>query len=92
MTTYLINAPILPNYGQYQFEPLAETEAKNLLSGGFVSAIGHEATAKLLSHVLGQPILENRIQVFLEMGDKAIIFRLQQRLPEGKVLNEGECK
>lgn len=90
MTTYIINAPILPNFGSYEFSPLTTGQAKTLLRSEFVSAIGHESTAKLLSHVLGQEIAVNRIQVTLQVGDVAIIFRLKQRLPEGKVLNETE--
>lgn len=90
MTTYLINAPILPNYGRYDFQPLPIEQAQALLVSGFVSAIGHDATAKLLTHILKQEILPNRIQISLEVGDVAIIFRLQTRLPEGKVLDEAE--
>lgn len=90
MTTYLINAPILPNYGSYDFQPLSVEQAQALLHSGFVSAIGHDATAKLLTHVLEQEISVNRIQVRLEVDDVAIIFRLQTRLPEGKVLDEAE--
>lgn len=91
MTTYLINAPILPNYGSYDFNPLTIEQAKELLKkSDFVSAIGHDATAKLLTHVLEQDIPVNRIQISLQVGDVAIIFRLQIRLPEGKVLGEEE--
>jgi hypothetical protein len=90
MTIYLINAPILPNYGCYDFQPLTIEQAKNLLRYGFVSAIGHDATAKMLTHVLEQEILAHRIQVSLAVDDVAIIFRLQTRLPEGKVLDEVE--
>jgi hypothetical protein len=90
MTTYLINAPILPNYGSYDFQPLSVEQAKALLHTDFVSAIGHDATAALLTHVLEQDIPVNRIQIHLDVGDVAIIFRLQTRLPEGKVLDEAE--
>jgi len=90
MTTYLINAPILPNYGSYDFSPLSIEQAKERLNADFVSAIGHDATAKLLTHILEQHIPVNRIQISLDAKDVAIIFRLQTRLPEGKVLNETE--
>lgn len=90
MTTYIINAPILPNYGRYEFNSLTTEQAKTLLTSGFVSAIGHESTAKLLSHTLEQDIATNRIQVTLQVGDVAVIFRITQRLPEGKVLTEAE--
>lgn len=64
--------------------------AKQILSEGFVSAVGHEATAQLLSKVLGIPIPTNRGSVFMEKGDKAVHFFLKQRLPEGVVLGKNE--
>jgi 5-bromo-4-chloroindolyl phosphate hydrolysis protein len=64
--------------------------ARKILSGGFVSAIGHEATAQLLSKLLGIQVPENRVSVFMEKGDKAVHFFLRQRLSEGAVLGEAE--
>ncbi len=90
MTTYLINSPILPTYGRYDFSPLTIAQAKTRLNAGFVSAIGHDTTAKLLTHVLAQEIPVNRIQISLQVADIAIVFRLMQRLPEGKLLSEAE--
>jgi hypothetical protein len=65
-------------------------EAKELIREGFVSAVGHEATANLLTRLLGTNIPTNRIQVFLEPGDRAISFVLRVRLPEGKILTDEE--
>ncbi len=90
MTTYLINSPILPNYGHYDFSPLTIEQAKKQLMTGFISAIGHDTTAKLLTHLLAQDIPVNRIQISLQVTDVAIVFRLLQRLPEGKLLSEAE--
>lgn len=67
-------------------------EAKELLSKGFVSAIGHEGTAQLLTKLLGIPIPSNRIAVYMQKGDVGIHFFLKQRLSEGKVLTEEELK
>jgi hypothetical protein len=67
--------------------------AKELLEGKeFVSAIGHEATAKVLSDLLGINIPYNRITVKMKPYDSAIHFVLKTRLPEGKVLTEEELK
>jgi hypothetical protein len=93
MTLYIINAPILTEYGIWEFSgPLSIDEARTILAGNFVSSIGHEASAKLLSQILNMPIPVNRIQIKMQPGDAALILRLLQRLPEGKVLNESELK
>jgi len=65
---------------------------KRMISKGFVSAVGHEATAKLLSQLLGVEVPMNRTEVKIEYGDKLIVFQLMQRLPEGKILTEEELK
>lgn len=91
MTTYVINSPILTDYGLWQFTgPLSVEQAKALLTTNFVSAIGHSASADVLSQILNIPIPVNRIQITMQPGDNALIMRLAQRLPEGKVLNAEE--
>ncbi len=91
MTTYIINTPVLTNYGTWSFQgPLTLDEAQALLKDGFVSAIGHSASAEFLSQLLNRNIPTQRIHVSMEPHDSALIFRLLQRLPEGKVLNQQE--
>jgi hypothetical protein len=68
-------------------------KAQDILSTTeFTSACGHEATAKVLSELLGINIPYNRVAVKLKSGDMAIHFALKTRLPEGKVLSEEELK
>ncbi len=93
MTLYVINTPILTDYGIWSFTgPLSVSEAQNLLSAPFVSAIGHEASAAVLSQLLHREIPVNRIQIQMQRGDRALILRLLKRLPEGKILDETELK
>lgn len=86
---YLLNAPILTAYGTWQFQgPISADDAGARLHGQTViSAIGHDASANLLSKILQQPIAPNRIAVKLQPGDSALVFHLLQRLPEGTVLD-----
>jgi len=67
-------------------------EAKQLLASGFVSAVGHQSTAEIMSAVLGIPVLYNRAQVYLEPGDEAVCFILRSRPPEGRVLSKEELQ
>ena len=88
---YLLNTPILTSYGHFEFSgPLSITEVKQALAGGYKSAIGHQATADLLSQLLEQPIEANREAIHMAVGDRAVIFRLKQRIAEGVVLSQQE--
>ncbi len=90
---YVLNAPILTSYGTFIFRKISIGKARNILSKNeFVSAIGHESTAKFLSQILGINIPLNRIQIKMSKGDRAVVFKLLDRLPEGKVLSIDEIK
>jgi len=68
-------------------------EAKKILSsGGFISAIGHPSTAAILSQLLGVSVPANRIEVKLQPNQQLIVFQLNVRLPEGKILSESELQ
>jgi len=67
-------------------------EAKQLLARGFISAVGHNSTADIMSRVLGITVPYNRIQVFLEPNDEAVCFILKARPPEGRVLTAEELQ
>jgi hypothetical protein len=98
MTVYLLNSLIVP----IDFSKLASVwvrmrkaevdEVRQLLSQGFVSAIGHEGTARLLTELLGVQVPYNRVSVSLQPGDVAIHFVLRARLPEGKILSYEELQ
>jgi hypothetical protein len=74
------------------FEKVDIDTAKRFISGRVVqSYIGHEETAKILSQLLGIQVGVNRSM--LKITDaQLIIFTLNQRLPEGKVLSAQEIE
>ncbi|MGC8530022.1 MAG: STIV orfB116 family protein [Leptospirillia bacterium] len=88
---YLLNSPIISDFGHWSYRgPLTVTEAREIVAEGFVSAIGHFSTANLLTRILGRQVLVNRIPVVFEPGDRALVFQLEQRLSEGRILGEAE--
>jgi hypothetical protein len=63
------------------------------LCGGllvFTSAIVHADTAAFLSAALGIEVPARRVSVAMVPGDQALVLRLTERLPEGKLLTEAE--
>jgi len=86
MKKYILNTPVLTNYGVYRFEKMSLEEAR-LFARDAVSAVGHKGTAEALSKILGIPVHVNRAEILMQPGDEALIFRILRRLPEGAVLD-----
>lgn len=94
---YLLSAKVMPNFGSYDFSPISVTAVWDLLQQGYTSAVGHESTATAISTVLasyagidyadgkGVPVPISRNAITMEIGDRAIIFSVKDRLPEGKI-------
>ena len=92
-TLYILNTPVLTNYGTWEYTPITIEEAKVLLNmHNFKSAIGHESTSIVLSTLLDHEIKYNRIKIKMYPGDHAIVFQLNTRIPEGKILSIKEIE
>lgn len=88
--TWLLNAfsiqMLADLRGTARFTPIGADEARSLAASGLRSAIGHNATAELLSEVLGTDVPVVRDRIKLETGDAALVAQLHmERLPEGVV-------
>lgn len=87
----LLNAAILTADGDFTLTTVDVAMARELVQAhGFVSLIGHDSTARLLSDLLGADIPVNRSVFEQQPGQKALVFKLNGRLPEGTVLNTDE--
>ncbi len=90
---YILNSPIITSYGIYTYKRISKEDAISLLKNNqFVSAVGHEPTAQFLSTLFQIPIPMNRVTISMQTGDQAIVFKLLDRLPEGRVLSLEELK
>lgn len=89
---YLMNSPVLTGFGVFQFEPISIEAARALVqqASDVVSAIGHEATADLMTSDLGIIVEFIRNEVQFQVGEVALVFRLKNRLPEGRILDRSD--
>ena len=95
MTVYLANAfslSMLVPPASIRVTEVTVDDVKRIVAQGFVSAIGHESTSKIVATQLGMPVQVNRVSIQLKYGDTLVVFQLLKRLEEGKVLTEDEMK
>ncbi len=93
MKITLLNTSILTAYGTYDFQQISLSEARELVKDAeIVSAIGHAATAEILSDLLEIKVEANRVNFVQSVQDIALIFKLKARITEGKVLNRAEIE
>lgn len=87
---YIFNTTIIVNDGTYKMSTVSLNEAREILASNpdFISAIGHDSTASIISSVLGTEVPMNRVNAsFEEVGDKALCFKLNSRPKEGAILS-----
>ena len=89
MKLVLLNTTIATTNGVFKITDLSLEQAKQLAQDNkdnILSAIGHEATAKVMTTLLGVEVPTNRIVFAQEKGQKAIVLKMNGRIPEGVVL------
>ena len=90
----LLNTSIITSDGTYSLETISLDQAIELVttSKSIDSAIGHESTAQIMTTLLGVQVDLNRQMFSQELGQKALVFKLNGRPPEGSVLTLEELK
>jgi hypothetical protein len=88
---YLMSTTVIPSgaSGDWTVTPLALSAAQEIVrQHEWVSAVGHESTAEIMSGLLEQPVEANRLSVAPEEGDHFLCFKLKRRPPEGAILDK----
>lgn len=89
MKLALLNTSILTSTGLFSLDDITLNQARELVQENLNeldSAIGHQSTAEIMSALLEVEIPVNR-QVFQQQVEqKALVFKLNGRPEEGKVL------
>ncbi len=81
MTVYLLNSAVLTDFGEYEYRQITVEEAVEIIKKGFVSAIGHKGIAEFLSKLFGVRVDYNRIEIRMQPGDVAVVYKISGRLP-----------
>lgn len=89
----LLNTSIVTADGTYEMKSISLTEALALIEDQEInSAVGHQATADILTELLGVDVPMNRQFYQQNAGDVALVFKLSGRPEEGKILTKDEIE
>ncbi len=86
-----LNGTVATTNGVYRISDIDFDTARELVKESpYISAIGHEGTAEIMTELLGVEIYFNRIQFKQEVNQIAIVFKLNERPIEGAILSKRE--
>lgn len=91
----LLNTSILTTAGNYTLEDITLDQARQIVADNadnLDSAIGHQSTAETMSTLLGANVSVNRQLFTQEVGQQALVFKLNGRPEEGKILTAAEIE
>jgi hypothetical protein len=94
----ILNTSILTAYGLHRYDKVTLQDAVKLINRyrqvrpyePILSAVGHQATADVLTELLGTPISYNRIYFVQRPRQEALVFKLRGRIEEGQKLTRTE--
>lgn len=95
MKLALLNTSILTTAGDYSLVDINLEEARQIVkenNGNLDSAVGHKATAEVMTTLLGTDIPVNRQMFLQDVGQQALVFKLNGRLEEGKILTVSDLE
>ena len=89
----ILNTSILTEDGLFKMESISLEDAKKLIEGKIIdSAVGHQSTADILTTLLGTQVPMNRQLFKQEVGQIALVFKLNGRSEEGKILTKEDIE
>lgn len=91
----LLNTSILTTAGSYDLVDISPEEARQLVADNIDnldSAVGHQSTAETMTTLLGVDVPVNRQMFSQEIGQQALVFKLNGRPQEGKILTAAEIE
>jgi len=91
----LLNTSILTAAGNYILTDISLDQARQLVTdnaGNLDSAIGHASTAEIMTTLLEADIPVNRQMFSQDIGQRALVFKLNGRPEEGKILTTEEIE
>ena len=93
MKLAILNTSILTTTGTFELQDITLEQAQQLVQDNeILSAVGHQSTADILTTLLGTEIPMNRIMFEQQQGQKALVFKLNGRPEEGKILTVEEIE
>ena len=93
MKLAILNTSILTTTGTFELQDITLEQAQQLVQDNeILSAVGHQSTADILTTLLGTEIPMNIIMFEQQQGQKALVFKLNGRPEEGKILTVEEIE
>lgn len=94
----LLNQSVITAEGKFIYKVASLSEIVKMVQDynkrgiEVLSAIGHKSTSQLLSDLLGFRVKVNRVEYKQTPEDICVIFKLNKRLEEGKILSKKELE